>query len=71
MVVDQLSMPKSPSLKLAALRTGLIGPPRIGLTFGHSILIVRGTLGVDSPMSFGMYINMKILAPSPDFYRST
>lgn len=44
-VVDQLPLPIEPLLREAALRTGLLGPGMVGLTLGHSILVVRGHLG--------------------------
>jgi hypothetical protein len=41
-VVDSLPLPEDPNLRMAALRTGLLGPGMIGLTLGYSILICRG-----------------------------
>jgi hypothetical protein len=44
-IVDQLPLPTEPLLRQAALQTGLLGPGMVGLTLGHSILVVRGHLG--------------------------
>jgi hypothetical protein len=44
-IVDQLPLPAEPLLRQAALQTGLLGPGMVGLTLGHSILVVRGHLG--------------------------
>ncbi len=44
MLVDALPFPEDPFLKEAAIQTGLLGPHMAGLTLGHSILVVRGTL---------------------------
>ena len=44
-IVDQLPLPAEPLLRQAALQTGLLGPGMVGLTLGHSILVVRGHMG--------------------------
>jgi hypothetical protein len=44
-IVDQLPLPAEPLLRQAALQTGLLGPGMVGLTLGHSILVVRGHVG--------------------------
>ena len=41
-IVGQLPLPTEPLLRQAALQTGLLGPGMVGLTLGHSILVVRG-----------------------------
>ena len=41
-VVDALPMPDDPTLRAAALQTGLLGPGMVGLTLGHSVFICRG-----------------------------
>lgn len=41
-IVDALPLPEESALRQAALATGLLGPGMVGLTFGHSIFIVRG-----------------------------
>ncbi len=43
-MVNQLQIPEEPHLKEAALQTGLLGPSMVGLTLGHSILVVQGHL---------------------------
>jgi len=40
--VPQLPLPEDPSLRHAALQTGLLGPNMTGLTLGYSIYIVKG-----------------------------
>jgi hypothetical protein len=44
LLVEALPLPDEPVLREAAVGTGLIGPHMAGLTLGHSILIVKGTL---------------------------
>lgn len=44
LLVKELPLPDEPVLREAAVGTGLIGPHMAGLTLGHSILIVNGTL---------------------------
>ena len=44
LLVEALPLPDDPILREAAVGTGLIGPHMVGSTFGHSILIVQGTL---------------------------
>lgn len=44
LLVDQLPIPEDFSLRSAAIHTGLLGPQMVGLTLGHSILIVRGAM---------------------------
>jgi hypothetical protein len=44
-LVDALPLPDEPALRHAALETGLLGPGMIGVTFGHSIFVVRGHMG--------------------------
>ncbi len=41
-LVDQLPLPEEPTLKQAALQTGLLGPGTVGLTFGYGLFIVQG-----------------------------
>lgn len=41
-VVDALPLPEEPTLRAAALQTGLLGPGMVGLTLGHSIFVCRG-----------------------------
>jgi hypothetical protein len=41
-LVDQLPLPEEPTLRQAALETGLLGPDVVGLTLGYSILLVQG-----------------------------
>ncbi|MFQ5799643.1 MAG: hypothetical protein ACE5H0_13260 [Bacteroidota bacterium] len=41
-LVDQLPLPEEPTLRQAALQTGLLGPGMVGLTLGYSIFIVQG-----------------------------
>jgi hypothetical protein len=43
-LVEELPFPEDPFLKEAAIQTGLLGPHMAGLTLGHSILVVQGTL---------------------------
>jgi hypothetical protein len=40
--VQRLPLPEEPSLREAALQTGLLGPNMVGLTLGYSILVVAG-----------------------------
>jgi hypothetical protein len=44
-LVDALPLPDEPALRQAAIATGLLGPGMIGVTFGHSIFVVRGHIG--------------------------
>ena len=39
---DRLPMPQDPSLRVAAVQAGLLGPGMVGLTLGHSIFACRG-----------------------------
>lgn len=41
-VVDILPLPDDPTLRAAALQTGLLGPDMVGLTLGYSVLVCRG-----------------------------
>ena len=41
-VVDSLPLPEDPTLRAAALETGLLGPHMEGLTLGYSVFVVRG-----------------------------
>ena len=41
-LVYRLPLPEEPMLRQAAIETGLLGPNMVGLTLGHSILIVSG-----------------------------
>jgi hypothetical protein len=41
-VGDSLPLPEDPTLRAAALQTGLLGPAMAGLTFGYSVFVVRG-----------------------------
>ncbi len=41
-LVDRLPLPSDPTLREAALQTGLLGPGMVGLTLGYSILICNG-----------------------------
>lgn len=41
-IVDQLPLPQDPSLRSAAIESGLLGPGMVGLTLGHSVFICRG-----------------------------
>lgn len=41
-VVDALPLPDEPTLRAAAVQTGLLGPGMVGLTLGHSIIICKG-----------------------------
>ena len=42
MVVDTVPLPEDPSLRDAALQTGLLGPHMAALTLGYSVFVVRG-----------------------------
>ncbi len=44
-LVDVLPVPDEPALRQAAIATGLLGPGMIGVTFGHSIFVVHGSMG--------------------------
>jgi hypothetical protein len=39
---DRLPMPSDPSLQVAAIQTGLLGPGMVGLTLGHTVFVCRG-----------------------------
>ncbi|MGA3130226.1 MAG: hypothetical protein ABSD59_05460 [Terracidiphilus sp.] len=41
-LVDALPLPDGPTLRQAALQTGLLGPGMVGLTLGYSIFVMRG-----------------------------
>ena len=41
-VIDSLPLPEDPTLRAAALQTGLLGPHMAGLTLGYSVFVVRG-----------------------------
>ena len=41
-VVDSVPLPDEPTLRAAALQTGLLGPHVAGLTLGYSVFVVRG-----------------------------
>lgn len=41
-VVDGLPLPDDPTLRAAALQTGLLGPGMVGLTLRYSVLVCRG-----------------------------
>lgn len=41
-VVDSLPLPEDPTLRAAALQTGLLGPGMVGLTLGYSVLVCSG-----------------------------
>jgi hypothetical protein len=41
-LVDQLPLPEEPTLRQAAIETGLLGPGMVGLTLGYSIFLVHG-----------------------------
>lgn len=41
-VCDRLPMPQEPSLRTAAVQTGLLGPGMVGLTLGYSVFVCRG-----------------------------
>lgn len=41
-VVDSLPLPEDPTLRAAAIQTGLLGPHMAGLTLGYSVFVVRG-----------------------------
>lgn len=41
-VVDSLPLPEDPTLRAAALQTGLLGPRMAGLTLDYSVFILRG-----------------------------
>lgn len=43
-LVDQLPLPEEPTLRQAALQTGLLGPETAGLALAHSIFILDGHL---------------------------
>jgi hypothetical protein len=45
LAVPQLPLPEEPSLREAALQTGLLGPGMIGLTLGYGIYLVAGYEG--------------------------
>ena len=40
--VQKLPLPEEPTLRAAALQTGLLGPNMVGLTLGHAVFICRG-----------------------------
>lgn len=40
--VSKLPVPVDPTLRTAALQTGLLGPGTAGLTLGYAILLLRG-----------------------------
>lgn len=42
MLVPQLPIPEEPSLRQAAIETGLLGREMVGLTLGYSIILVVG-----------------------------
>jgi hypothetical protein len=41
-LVDRLPLPEDPTLRQAAVQTGLLGPQMVGLTLDHSVFIVQG-----------------------------
>ncbi len=41
-LVETLPLPHEPTLREAALQTGLLGPGVVGLTFGYSVIICQG-----------------------------
>jgi len=41
-LVDSLPVPEEPTLRQAAIETGLLGPNMVGLTLGYSIFLVHG-----------------------------
>lgn len=41
-VVDTLPLPEDPTLRAAALQTGLLGPRMAAITLGYSVFVVRG-----------------------------
>lgn len=41
-VVETLPLPDEPTLRAAALQTGLLGPSMVGLTLGYSVFLLRG-----------------------------
>jgi hypothetical protein len=41
-IVERLPQPKDAALKLAAERTGMLGPDVVGLTLGYAVFICRG-----------------------------
>jgi hypothetical protein len=41
-LVDVFPLPEDPALRHAALATGLLGQGTVGMTFGYSILVLRG-----------------------------
>jgi hypothetical protein len=43
-IVGQIPVPSDPTLQLAALQTGLLGPQTVGLTLGYGIFIAQGNL---------------------------
>ncbi len=43
-LVESLPLPDEPSLREAALQTGLLGPGMVGLTLGYSVFICEGHL---------------------------
>ena len=45
-IVDSVPLPDEPTLRAAALQTGLLGPHMAGLTLGYSVFVVRGQLSV-------------------------
>ena len=45
-LVDELPLPEDPTLKEAAIQTGLLGPGMVGMTFGHGIYMAQGYVKV-------------------------
>lgn len=41
-VVESIPQPDDPTLRTAAIQTGLLRPDTVGLTLGYSIFVVRG-----------------------------
>ena len=41
-IAEALPIPQDPTLRAAALQTGLLGPGMVGLTLGYSVFICRG-----------------------------
>lgn len=41
-LVSELPLPEEPTLREAALQTGLLGPGMVGLTIGYGIFIISG-----------------------------
>jgi hypothetical protein len=41
-VVDRIPLPENPTLRTAAIETGLLGPDTVGLTLGYAVFVVRG-----------------------------